>query len=219
MNNQLLVNNIMKLCKDRNVSISTLEKDLFMSPGLISRWAKTTPTLDRVVEIANYFHVSVDSLVDTTKESAYNNPKLKQLLSILYSKSDSEDLTWLVFDPNHAENNKNTKFLLSLANRNNIDCFYCKFLDGIFILTIQYGTVEDKKISLYAVADSNSSPELLCDKGEPLFKLCNFLLKRYSKDLNTIKTNNFIDKFINQSDENNTYDNFTIFQFTNAANE
>ena len=68
MNNQLLVNNIKKLCKDRNVSISTLEKDLFMSPGLISRWAKTTPTLDRVVEIANYFHVYVDYVVDNTKE-------------------------------------------------------------------------------------------------------------------------------------------------------
>lgn len=190
-----------------------------MSPGLISRWTKTTPTLDRIVEIANYFHVSVDSLVDNTKESAYNNPKLKQLLSILYNKSDSEDLTWLVFDPNHTENNRNTKFLFSLTNRNNIDCFYCKFLDGTFILTIQYGNGEDKKVSLYAVADSNSTPELLCDKGEPLFKLCNFLLKRYSRDLNTIKTNNFIDKFINQSDEDNPYDNFTIFQFTNAANE
>lgn len=129
MNNQVLVNNIKKLCKDRNVSISTLEKDLFMSPGLISRWTKTTPALDRVVEIANYFHVSVDSLVDTMKEAAYNNPKLKQLLYMLYSKSDSEDLTWSVFYRCHADGNKNTKFLLSLANRHNIDCFYCKFLE------------------------------------------------------------------------------------------
>lgn len=219
MNNQLLVDNIKKLCKDRNVSISTLEKDLFMSSGLISRWAKTTPALDRVVDIANYFHVSVDSLVDTTKESAYNNPKLKQLLSLLYSKSDSEELAWFVFDRIHVDHNRNTKFLLSVANRNNIDCFYCKFLEGIFILTIQYSNNEDKKISLYAVADPNSTPELLCDKGEPLFKLCHFLLKRYSRDLNTIKTNNFIDKFINQGNDENSNEDFNIFQFTTAVNE
>ena len=219
MNNQLLVNNIKKLCKDRNVSISTLEKDLFMSPGLISRWAKTTPALDRVVEIANYFHVSVDSLVDTMKESTYSNPKLKQLLYMLYSKSDSEDLMWSVFDRCHADSNKNTKFLLSLANRHNIDCFYCKFLEGIFIVTIQYSNIEDNKISLYAVADPNATPELLCDKGEPLFKLCSFLLKRYSRELNTIKTNNFLDRFLNQGDDESSYNDFNIFQFTTAANE
>ena len=72
------------------------------------------------------------------KEAAYSNPKLKQLLYMLYSKSDSEDLMWSVFDRCHADSSN----------------------------------IEGNNISLYAVADPNATPELLCDKGEPLFKLC-----------------------------------------------
>ena len=63
MDNEQLVKSIRQLCKNRNIAISQLENDLNFGAGLISRWSKNSPSIDKIVDIANYFHVSIDEVV------------------------------------------------------------------------------------------------------------------------------------------------------------
>lgn len=214
LNNEILVKNIKKLCKDNNVSISTLERDLFISPGLISRWArtKTTPALDSILDIANYFQISIDALIGTANEAVNSDKTINRLLITLYNKTKDAEIEWQIFNPYHAENHANTAKIAAMLNDAGTDCFYCNVNRGSFILTIEHS---DKKenLSLYVLADENSFPELKCTNAEKLYNLYSYLLKRLSSSLNTMKTNNFINDFLNQNADNaSSVDTFTIFK-------
>lgn len=219
MNNQILVNNIKKICKDKQVSISVMEKDLYMSPGLISRWAKTTPALDRVLEIANYLQVSLDTLIGNANETTDNDKTINYLLLKLYNKTINADIEWQIFNPNNTDENLHTQIISSIITENNMDCFYCNVNNGSFILTIVYNDSE-KDLSLYVLADQNSVPEPKCSDNEKLYNLYNYLLKRLSKRLNTMKADNFINDFLSQDDADASLpNNVTILKLNNAVNE
>ena len=55
---------IRQLCQNRNITINKLESELGMSQYSIGRWkSSTSPTIDKISKIAEYFHVSIDYLV------------------------------------------------------------------------------------------------------------------------------------------------------------
>lgn len=92
MNNELLVKSIKELCDKNNVSISKLEKDLGFSAALISRWKDKVPSLDKIIDIADYFHVTIDEVVgrkDTISDD---------FLEVLYNKTVTKEIQWKPFN-------------------------------------------------------------------------------------------------------------------------
>lgn len=74
------VEKIKKLCAERNIPISKLEKDCVFANGYIARLKKGTLPSDRLVKVANYFDVPVESLYP---DSA---PKpTKQIISVYHT--------------------------------------------------------------------------------------------------------------------------------------
>jgi len=57
---------IKKLCKERNISIYYLEKQLELSTGSICKWEKSTPRADTIFKVANYFGVSIEYLLESS---------------------------------------------------------------------------------------------------------------------------------------------------------
>lgn len=51
------------LAKQRSISIPNLEKELGFGAGTISRWDKSSPGVDKIQAIADYFGVTVDYLL------------------------------------------------------------------------------------------------------------------------------------------------------------
>lgn len=67
----MLLNNINHLCKQKGISIARLERETGISNGTISRWGNSSPTVENVRKVAEYFGVTVDSLLaDRAPESA-----------------------------------------------------------------------------------------------------------------------------------------------------
>lgn len=89
MNNKLIVDSIKKLCKDHNITANQLESKIGLSQGLISRWLKTTPSLDKIIDIADYFHVSLDEVVGRNQYDISD-----MFLKILYEKTSEKYLKW-----------------------------------------------------------------------------------------------------------------------------
>lgn len=55
---------IKELCDEQHITINKLESELGMSQYSIGRWKNSTsPTIDKIAKIADYFHVSIDYLV------------------------------------------------------------------------------------------------------------------------------------------------------------
>ncbi len=88
MDNNTIVDSIKKLCKDKNIAVSQLEKEIGLSQGLVSKWMNTTPSLDKIVDIADYFHVSLDEVV------GYNQNINDEFLNKLYQQTEKKIIYW-----------------------------------------------------------------------------------------------------------------------------
>ncbi|WP_328803769.1 helix-turn-helix domain-containing protein [Paenibacillus sp. USDA918EY] len=55
-----MLENIQRLCKARGIAISQLERDLDFGRGAIYKWDKSSPSIDKVQKVAEYFKESVD---------------------------------------------------------------------------------------------------------------------------------------------------------------
>lgn len=88
MGNELLVKTIRELCQKSGISISQLETDLNFGTGLVSRWTKSSPSIDRIVDIADYFNISLDEVV------GYRNIIDDKFIEKLISQTVDKTIKW-----------------------------------------------------------------------------------------------------------------------------
>ena len=65
----MLLENITRLCKEKNVSIARLERETGISNGTIARWGTSSPTVENVRKVAEYFGTTVDALISDKRDS------------------------------------------------------------------------------------------------------------------------------------------------------
>lgn len=88
MNNIQIVNSIKEICKEHNITVTKLEETLGMSQGLISRWNKSDPSLSKVLDIANFFNISLDEL--TGHKNNINDKFIEKLIL----ETSNQNLIW-----------------------------------------------------------------------------------------------------------------------------
>ena len=54
---------VAKLCAEHNITLTELERRLGFGQGSIGKWKDSTPKVDKIIAIANYFHVSTDYIM------------------------------------------------------------------------------------------------------------------------------------------------------------
>ena len=65
----MIFTNIVLLCKERGISVAKLERETGLGNATIRGWATSSPTVEQLKTVADYFGVTVDSLLsekDTT---------------------------------------------------------------------------------------------------------------------------------------------------------
>ena len=62
--NIMLVDHILQLCKERNISLAELERQSGINQRSIYRWNENVPSVDKVKRVADFFGVSVDDLLE-----------------------------------------------------------------------------------------------------------------------------------------------------------
>lgn len=63
-----MVDKISILCNERNISIGKLENILGFGNGTIWKWRKSSPSVEKLKAVADYFGVSIEYFLDTEKE-------------------------------------------------------------------------------------------------------------------------------------------------------
>ncbi|SCW41111.1 Cro/C1-type HTH DNA-binding domain-containing protein [Paenibacillus tianmuensis] len=58
-----MLENIQKLCKERGIKVSHLEKELGFGRGAMYKWDVNSPSIDKVQKVADYFKVSMDRIL------------------------------------------------------------------------------------------------------------------------------------------------------------
>ena len=82
-----IVERIKDLCIAENITIKELERIIQISNRSIRHWNEKTPSVERVLLVADHFNVSLDWLV-TGKESGNLTPE-EQLLVDHYRRADN----------------------------------------------------------------------------------------------------------------------------------
>lgn len=60
----MIYDTIKDLCKERGLSVSSVEKKAGLSNGAISKWNDSSPTVDKLNAVAKVLNVKVDCLLN-----------------------------------------------------------------------------------------------------------------------------------------------------------
>ena len=63
-----MVEKIYRLCNERNITIGKLEGILRFGNGTIWKWKKSSPSVEKLKAVADYFGVNIEYFLDTEKE-------------------------------------------------------------------------------------------------------------------------------------------------------
>jgi len=64
----MLLTNIRRLCSQKPVSIAKLERETGIGNGTISRWDISSPSVENVQKVAEYFGISIGELLAVNEE-------------------------------------------------------------------------------------------------------------------------------------------------------
>lgn len=149
MDNEMFLNSIKSLCKRDNISLAQLEKEINVSQGLISRWNKTDPSLSKVLDVANYFKVSLDELVKQ------NSISTDIFINKLITNTESNKIRWHPYKDNDKEPKKFSSEFMKAKYDGETGEGYYRFLLGQE--TSFYTPIREGYFSLYAYHERNNS--------------------------------------------------------------
>ena len=59
----MILENIRRLCQERNITLAALERETGIGNGVIARWGEMRPRVDLLKRVADYFGCTVDELL------------------------------------------------------------------------------------------------------------------------------------------------------------
>ncbi|AJQ26880.1 helix-turn-helix domain-containing protein [Pelosinus fermentans] len=66
-----LIDTIQKLCSRENTTLIGLEREIGLGRGTIRNWDKSSPSIDKLQKVADYFDVSIDYLIGTNQNDFF----------------------------------------------------------------------------------------------------------------------------------------------------
>lgn len=59
----MILERIKELCREKHISIAGLEKEIGIGNGVIRNWDKSSPRVDTIKKVAEFFGVPVEKLI------------------------------------------------------------------------------------------------------------------------------------------------------------
>lgn len=64
----MLYDNIKKICLEKKIAISEMERDLGFPRSYVCKWNENEPGIRKVQKVADYLHVSIEDLLENNQE-------------------------------------------------------------------------------------------------------------------------------------------------------
>lgn len=216
MNNERMIESIRKLCKSNSISPTKLEEELGFSQGLISRWKDKTPSLDKIVDIADYFDISLDELIGR-KQIIESNINEEFILTLIKLTKENK-IVWktnkvklelpknytLPPDIMHSIHNFNSY----PDNEREVYVFVTEY-NGTYItlrynIIIKCSSIQQKEGSLFIQANNTKSTVYQNCTQNQLFDLFVAIFECLFEELPEHRVNDFKKQFIRDNNEEKT---------------
>lgn len=128
---EALVERIRCVCKEKGVSIAQMEKDFEWSQGVISRWTKNSPSIDKVMEVIQYLKVDYVTILGTLEFLDQRQEDAKEISEKLFYETEAGKIEWELCkkDFKHKE-------IQSFLKQNEKRKIYAALYDKIYFLLI-----------------------------------------------------------------------------------
>ena len=138
---EALVERIRCVCREKGISIAQMEKDFEWSQGLISRWTKNSPSVDKVLEVIQYLKVDYKTILGELEYTDQGQAEKKEISEKLYYATEAGKLDWKMCKKDF-ENSE----IRSLLKQNEKCKVYGTLYDKVYFLLIinreEIGTLE-----------------------------------------------------------------------------
>ena len=64
----MIFENIQALCREKRITVSRLERETGLGNGTVCRWRQSDPTVTRLKLVADYFGVTLESLLTSAQQ-------------------------------------------------------------------------------------------------------------------------------------------------------
>lgn len=217
MNKIQVVNSIREICKQHNITVTKLEESLGMSQGLISRWNKSDPSLSKILDIANFFNISLDELI------GHKNTISDKFIEKLILETSNQNLIWHLYTNETVPKQYSNPYFsqIDFIDQNDVDEYFENHVELSYFANLKNGY-----ISIYCFYENNNikSPSDLKLFIQP-YDNASLIFQDYTKDelvslwlkilytLNEeapdeIKAEEIKNSFINDIDTSSSFKNF-----------
>lgn len=206
MDNEFLLRSIRNLCKENGITAAHLEKELSFGAGTISRWYKISPSINKVVDIADYFNISMDELIGRKLKT--NNVTNEEFIDNLYNMTKSKILKWEEHTKMLPQLESDKNFNLEDDGFDNKELYVTSYKNGFFLLYCQYeeekGNISDYDIQIYIRPDNKSKAVLQDSDDKKAYQLWLYIHTNTYGTLDEIKAEELKNNFVNNGSEKTT---------------
>lgn len=161
---------VKKICKEKEITISGLERELNWGNGVIGRWGKTSPSIDKIFAVADELGVSLDELLGKPAEIKEETIRQLTVSEKILELAEEKKLKWTCCRKNDIE----WEAILGSEELEQQDCkvFKASLGMGMIILYVSYcqenEEIYDLELKLYlavgegAIEEEQVTTQVLC---------------------------------------------------------
>lgn len=86
-----IIDRIKELAAEQRISLAELERRTGLSSGSITKWGKSSPSIDKLQKVADYFGVTTDFLIGRNVISSNDSNPEAELLAAHLNKDFTDD--------------------------------------------------------------------------------------------------------------------------------
>ncbi len=195
MNNQKFVANVRGICKAKGLSVSQVENALGWSAGLISRWNKACPSIEKVAELIAYLGVPFEELLGDS-QNAGEGESIRVVEKLVRQTKKGE----IVWQP--CREDVNAAELITMLEQDEISpelAYFYAYHKGYFFLVMAENGKLPLSLRLYLSPDRNTIPCLESDDVEGLAPLLRAVDRELYQAWAVSKANQFRQEFLSDN--------------------
>lgn len=164
MDNQKFVATVRRICKAKGLSVSQVENDLGWSAGLISRWNKACPSIEKVAELIAYLGVPFEELLGDSQSAGQSASTQVVEKLVEWTQKGTADWHLCKEDANVVK----LVTMLEIEDASPELSYFYAYHKGYFLLVMTENGNLPLSLRLYLSPDKNTAPCLESDDSEKL---------------------------------------------------
>lgn len=206
MENELLKNNIKKICKKKGITVRQLELQLGLASGTLSRINSTSPSINRVASIAKALGVTIDELVYGDKESDDEKMPIseekKALIDKIIKKTKNDSLIWKILDTKSYDNDADIirNAICNTEIYSDSEVYFAGIDENYFLFQVEYNNYFDpasSELRLFTLSANDTKPVIVISQISYLLQLYNIINEKVVNDVRRKRSESILDDFMN----------------------